>query len=163
MFTKNQDKFYTSWINNLTKSTNLAPNSIFFAKSRRRIIFIKPNMEETNKNQGNKRGIIILLLLLLLTSAGINYYLYNRVRIIEVEVSKSDSRLVSTDNLKKELQQELEKVRAELEVYRQKSGKYDEEITAKENLLIEKAHQIEKLFKDNKINYRKFLAAKDGL
>ncbi len=114
-------------------------------------------MEEREQKNGN-RVILILLLLLLLGSIGFNVYQLNQGKKKEVIVQKE---MVESQNLRDTLQNELKQINSELEAYRGKNNEMDAVIQEKERELSATADRINKLLKDNKITYNKYLRAKD--
>ena len=105
--------------------------------------------QEPEDNRKRNRSILLLLLLLLIVcSLGINIYQYVAHEHKEASLNKE---LVSSVDLRSELQRQLDSTRSELNDYRGRTSKMDTMIQQKESDLLEKAHQIEKLLKDNKI------------
>lgn len=120
------------------------------------------NVYQGEEKEKRRRGgaILIILVLLLLGSVGFNIYQYVSTEKKEQVLNEE---LVSSQDLRNELQKELEDYKSQLSEYKGKANKLDTMIAQKENELLEKAQRIEKLLRDNKISYNKYLQAKDEI
>ena len=109
-----------------------------------------------NRNRRNNVAII-LLSLLLLTSVGYNIYQsmdHNK------EVETLNNTIVSSQDLRESLQHQKDSIMAMLEEYKGRNSALDQKIGEREKELLEKASQIDKLLRDNKISYSRYLKAK---
>lgn len=121
------------------------------------------NSEFQDKNEENKpasRTLIVILALLLVGSIGFNVYQYSKVSSTEAQLNET---VVSSQDLKTEMNAELDSIRRQMEQYRGQNAEMDELLAQKEKDLIERASRIEQLLKDNKITYNKYLSAKKDL
>lgn len=104
--------------------------------------------------------LIIVLILLLIGAIGFNVYqYYNKQRNDKI----LNDEVVSTNEIKNELRKQRDSILAQLDEFKGKSAKLDTLIMEKEKELIEKQEKIEKLLKENKISYNKYLAIKDEM
>jgi cell division protein ZapB len=115
--------------------------------------------EDENRPRSNN-VLIILLILLLIGSLGFNVYQYFSGRKTE---SQLNEKVVDSNSLRRELQQQRDSILALLEESRGHSSKLDSTIQGREQELIEKSRRIESLLKDNKISYNKYLSIKDQM
>jgi cell division protein FtsB len=118
------------------------------------------SVNENKDNRNRRNALLILLCILLLGSIGFNIYQYNS----HVEKEKIlNEELVSSGELKKTLQTQLDSAKVQLNEYMGRNAALDSEITKREAELVTKAEQIDKLLRSNKINYNKYLNVKDQL
>jgi peptidoglycan hydrolase CwlO-like protein len=120
------------------------------------------NLEDQQKD-GSKKIVVILLALFLLGSVAFNVFQWMNKEKIEKNEAEIKEKLVSSDKLKEDLQKELEQSKADLSEFKGKTASLDAMIAQKEAELQEKASKIEKLLKDNKISYNKYLRVKDEM
>jgi peptidoglycan hydrolase CwlO-like protein len=114
--------------------------------------------EESGRNRNNVW--LILILFLLLCSVGFNIYQYFTLQQKEASLN---STIVSSTELKEQLQNDLAATRAQLEEYKGKVSGLDSVISKRERELVAKASEIEKLLKQNKMTYNKYLSAKSKI
>lgn len=111
----------------------------------------------------NRRGnnvLLILLLLLLMGSVGFNIYQYNHQTKQEKAFTEE---LFSSTELQTQLKNQIDSAKKQLDEYKGRNAKLDEEIDKAERDLVSKGEQVGKLLKANKINYNKYLEVKDKL
>ncbi len=111
--------------------------------------------------RGNKTNVAtILLVLLLLASVGFNIFQYyareKKERVL-------NEQMVSSESLRTILQRQRDSLSQQLNEYKGRVGELDTLIAQRERELIEKAAQIDKLLKSNKISYNKYLSVKDDI
>jgi len=103
-------------------------------------------------------------LLLLLVSASFNVFQYIRhEQKVEQLNTAMQQELISTADLKNQLTAQIKNAEDQLQEYKGRNAKLDAEVDKVEKDLVTKADQISKLLKSNKINYNKYLEAKDKL
>ena len=116
------------------------------------------NQQEEKRER--KGGWIWLLLLLLLSSIGMNIYLFMSTEAKEQRLNKE---MVSSAELKKDLEGQLEKIRSERDDFKGLSAEKEEEIKKKDAELEARAQKIALLLKDNKMTYNQYIDAKDEI
>lgn len=109
----------------------------------------------------NKTNVAtILLVLLLLASVGFNIFQYYAREKKERVLNES---LVDSQSLRDDLQRQRDSLTQQLNDYKGRVGELDTLIAQRERELLEKAEQIDKLLKSNKISYNKYLSVKDDI
>ena len=114
--------------------------------------------EPVRRNRNN--AATILLVLLLLASIGFNIFQYYAREKKERVLNES---LVSSQSLRDDLQKQRDSLTMQLNEYKGRVGKLDTLISQREQELLAKAEQIDKLLKSNKISYNKYLSVKDDI
>ncbi|MGZ5282066.1 MAG: hypothetical protein ACXWEY_07295 [Bacteroidia bacterium] len=114
--------------------------------------------EPVRRNRTNVATI--LLVLLLLASVGFNIFQYYAREKRERVLNES---LVDSQSLRDDLQRQRDSLTMQLNDYKGRVGELDTLIAQRERELLEKAEQIDKLLKSNKISYNKYLSVKDDI
>ncbi len=120
------------------------------------------NMEQEERRNPN-RGLLLILGLILALSVGFNIWQFVRGQNNAAKIEHIGNELVDSEALKKELQEEVSKISAQLQEYRGQNAQLDSAIAEKDRELLDRRLQIEKLLKENKISYNRYLQAKDEI
>jgi len=115
------------------------------------------------KNNSNNKGIILLLSILLLLAIG--YIITLHIKIIDQTVKQKDldTKLINSDNLRKELEKDTADYSSEVSVYKGKVLSLDSTIAVRDKSMLELKRRAEALLKDSKISYNKYLEAQDAV
>ena len=117
---------------------------------------------EEEKKRNNK-GIILLLSILVLLAIG--FIIFQQIKISDLTVHQKDmdTKLINSDNLRKELEKDTADYNSQVSVYKGKVSSLDSTISVKDKNLLELKRQAEALLKESKISYNKFLEAQDAV
>src|SRR5689334_12354129 len=110
------------------------------------------DMNEPREKRGNA-GLIIVILVLLISLA-FNVYQYFAGQKKEKALNEE---LVNTESLRANLAKQRDSLRISLDEYKGKVSKLDTVISQREKEIFQKAAQIDKLLKQNKISYNNYL------
>jgi hypothetical protein len=121
----------------------------------------QPNNRDFNESgeKRNNAGLIIVVLLLVI-SLGFNVYQYFASQKKEKALNEE---LVNTESLRANLAKQRDSLRISLDEYKGKVSKLDTVISQREKEIFQKAAEIDKLLKQNKISYNNYLKAKDEI
>jgi hypothetical protein len=114
---------------------------------------------DTNSNKRNN-VISILLLLLLVGSVGFNIYQYQKSNNEKEELNLE---IFESAELRELLESELNTKKLELEEFKSENQKLDQLISEKEQELLDRKKEIEKLLTQSKISYNKYISIKEKI
>src|ERR1700722_16410517 len=119
--------------------------------------------KKEKEDKRNNKGIILLLSILVLLAIG--FLISQQIKISDLTTRQKDldTKLINSDNLRKELEKDTADYTSQISVYKDKVLALDSTIAEKDKTMLELKRQAEALLKESKISYNKYLEAQDAV